>query len=196
MSLASTVRNHAIGIGFKGAARFARLQRDVSRLGKPRLGNVDHVTIPVPDLDRAKEFYCDVLGGACFMTIDDAALARFHRPPAPNDGEGAHHHSVYFGGSTRVDLFLQHSGQAQPTHGHPHLAFGSTPADMLRWKRLLESRGVPVDGPVRLGPPGQASMYFNDPFGNHIEITCFGFSQPIEIRAPEMARLVWRDPAA
>jgi hypothetical protein len=35
--------------------------------------------VPVTDLDRAMRFSCDLLGGIRFMTVDDAALARFGR---------------------------------------------------------------------------------------------------------------------
>jgi len=31
-----------------------------------------------------------------------------------------------------------------------------------------------VAGPTRPGPPGQASFYFNDPFGNHLELVTLG----------------------
>ena len=53
------------------------------------------------------------------------------------------------------------------------------------------SEGVPIEGPLRLGPPGQASIYFNDPFGNRLEITCFGFAGAVEERPPVSTRLVW-----
>jgi hypothetical protein len=62
---------------------------------------------------------------------------------------------------------------------------------LLKWKALLESRGVPTEGPLQLGPPGHASLYFNDPFGNHLELQYLGFSKPIPIRPPVMAKLAW-----
>jgi catechol-2,3-dioxygenase len=100
--------------------------------------------------------------------------------------------SVYLGGSTRVDLFLQSSGQPAATNGHPHYAFRVPPRHLLKWKTLLESRGVPTDGPLQQGPPGQASLYFNDPFGNHLELECMGFSKHIPVRPPVMANLTWK----
>jgi catechol 2,3-dioxygenase-like lactoylglutathione lyase family enzyme len=127
------------------------------------------------------------------MTVDDETFKRFGRPPAANGGEGSHHVSVYLGGSTRVDLFLQRSGQPNPASGHPHYAFRVPPRDLLKWKARLESRGVPTDGPLQLGPPGHASVYFNDPFGNHLELECMGFGKPIPVRPPVMAQLVWKE---
>jgi catechol 2,3-dioxygenase-like lactoylglutathione lyase family enzyme len=99
--------------------------------------------------------------------------------------------SLTLGGATRVDLFLQQAGQPALERGHPHFAFRVPPGDMRRWKQRLETHGVPTDGPIQLGFPGQASLYFNDPSGNHLEIVTTGFGQPIPIRPPELARLAW-----
>lgn len=186
------LRNVLIGRGFAAWAWLVRARRRLARLGHPRLGALEHVTIPVQDLALARRFYCDILGGAYFMTVDDETFRRFGRPPAADGGEGAHHVSVYMGGSTRLDLFLQHSGQPAAQQGHPHFAFRARPRHMLRWKRVLDQAGVPSDGPIQLGPPGQASLYFNDPFGNHLEMTCLGFGKDIPIRPPLMAALEWR----
>jgi catechol 2,3-dioxygenase-like lactoylglutathione lyase family enzyme len=90
-----------------------------------------------------------------------------------------------------VDLFLQSKGQPAPAQGHPHFAFRVAPGDMRRWKECLEARGIPTEGPLQLGFPGQASLYFNDPSGNHLEIVTHGFAEPIPIRPPEMTGLEW-----
>jgi extradiol dioxygenase family protein len=91
-----------------------------------------------------------------------------------------------------VDLFLQNYGQATSTQPHPHYAFHVPARDLPKWKARLEASGVPTDGPLQLGPPGQASLYFNDPFGNHLELTCFGYVDKIPVRAPQMSKIVWR----
>jgi catechol 2,3-dioxygenase-like lactoylglutathione lyase family enzyme len=185
----SSFGNRLIGLAFHARIRLVRLRRVLQSFGRPRLHGVDHVTIAVTDLAEARRFYCDLLGGTLMMTIDDAALARFGRPPAPNGGEGSHHLSLYLGGATRVDLFLQHAGQPAPTIGHPHYAFQVAPGELLGWRARLAAAGVRLDGPLRLGPPGQASLYFNDPFGNHLELTCLGFTGAVEQRIPNMAAL-------
>jgi catechol 2,3-dioxygenase-like lactoylglutathione lyase family enzyme len=185
------LRNQLIRVVFDARARSIRSRRTLRLLGRPRLGVLDHITIPVHDLATARKFYCDVLAAAYSMTVDDETFRRFGRPPAQNGGEGAHHVSVYFGGATRIDLFLQHSGQPTAASGHPHFAFRVAPRHLLKWKSRLESHGVPTDGPLQLGPPGQASLYFNDPFGNHLELECMGFSKAIPIRPPVMANLAW-----
>lgn len=185
------LRNQLVRAVFDLRAWSIRQRRILRLLGRPRLGALGHITIPVRDLAIAREFYCDVLGAAYSMTVDDETFRRFGRPPAQNGGEGAHHVSVYFAGATRVDLFLQRSGQPPATSGHPHIAFRVAPRHLLKLKARLESRGVPTDGPLQLGPPGQASLYFNDPFGNHLELECLGFSKVIPIRPPAMANLTW-----
>jgi catechol 2,3-dioxygenase-like lactoylglutathione lyase family enzyme len=187
-----SIRNQIIRIAFEIRVRVIRLRRTLRQLGRPRIGALDHVTIPVRDLGLARRFYCEVLGAAYAMTVDDETFRRFGRPPAKDGGEGSHHISVYLGGTTRVDLFLQRSGQPAPTAGHPHFAFHVPPRHLLKWKALLDSHGVPTEGPLQLGPPGQASLYFNDPFGNHLELVCLGFSKPIPVRPPVMADIAWK----
>ena len=187
----TAIRVRLIGRGFQALAWSVRVRRALGALGKPRLRGLEHLTIPVTDLGAARRFYCDVLGGAVLMTVDDDMLRKLGRPPAPNKGEGSHHVSVYLGGATRVDLFLQHAGQPPATIGHPHYAFAVPARDLPAWQRRLAAEGVPVDGPLRLGPPGHASIYFNDPFGNHLEITCMGFTGAVEHRPPIGARMAW-----
>jgi len=190
-AMVTALRNRLVGAFFELRIWWLRLGRGLASIGRLHLGSLDHVTIPVKDLTLAREFYCDVLGAVHFMTVDDETFRRFGRPPAPNNGQGAHHVSVYMGGTTRLDLFLQDTGQPPPTSGHPHFAFKVSPKGMRAWRSALQARGIPSDGPVQLGPPGQASLYFNDPFGNHLEITCMGYGETIPVRPPIMARLTW-----
>ena len=185
------VRNSIIAIIWQAKILVARAKHMLSSLIRPCIGSVEHVTIPVRDLPTAKRFYCDVLGATHFMTVDDAVLQKFGRLPAARGGQGSHHISVYLGGATRVDLFLQETGQPVSHNGHPHFAFKVSPFKLSKWKQILEGKGIPTDGPIRLGPPGQASLYFNDPFGNHLEITCFGYPVELQIRPPEMSSLEW-----
>jgi catechol 2,3-dioxygenase-like lactoylglutathione lyase family enzyme len=185
------LRNRMVAAGFMTRTLAVRARRAVRCLGRPRIGRLEHVTIPVKDLAKARRFYCDLLGAAFLMQVGDATFKRFGRPPAGNGGQGAHHISVYFGGTTRIDLFLQERGQPDSTIGHPHYAFLVPTGQLMTWKRALDRNKVPSDGPIQLGPPGQASLHFDDPFGNHLELTCMGFSQPIPIRSPEISHRNW-----
>ena len=105
------IRNQMIRVAFATRTRLIRFRRTWQLLGRPRIGALDHVTIPVRDLTLARRFYCEVLGAAYAGMVDDETFRRFGRPPAPNGGEGSHHISVHLGGSRRIDLFLQSSGQ-------------------------------------------------------------------------------------
>ena len=185
------IRSKMVALAFGLLARRTRARRRLALLFRPRVRAIDHVTLPVHDLALARKFYCDVLGAGHFMTVDDAMLARFGRPPAPNGGEMAHHVSVYLGGSTRVELFLQRGGQPPPRYGHPHMAFRVTPRTFKTWQAKLDEVGIPYEGPLRIGIPGQASLYFNDPSGNRLEILCLGYGTAVPERAPIPERLVW-----
>ena len=185
------LRNKLIALGFRARSLGVRTRRVLGGLGRPRMRIVDHITIPVHDLAVARRFYCEVLGASYLMTVDDETLKEHGRPPAANYGEGSHHISVLLDGETRIDLFFQRSGQPSPGLGHPHYAFRVPAGEMLKWKSRLESRGVPTEGPLQLGPPGQASLYFNDPSGNHLELVTLGFTGSVEVRPPEMTRLSW-----
>src|SRR4029450_1646290 len=88
IAMGPAIRNRLIGYGFKTWAWSVRTRRLLGALGRPRLRGVEHFTIPVKDLAVARRFYCDVLGGALMMTIDDDALKKFGRPPGPDGGEG------------------------------------------------------------------------------------------------------------
>jgi catechol 2,3-dioxygenase-like lactoylglutathione lyase family enzyme len=160
------------------------------RLGPTVIG-VDHVTFPCRDLRVAEDFYLGVLGGRVLMRVDAAFLRKVGRS---DDAEGAIHTSLVFSGGPRIDLFVQRDGQPPALAGHPHIAFAVSPGEMLRWKGRLNDAGVPTFGPTRLGPPGQASLYFNDPFGNHLELVTHGFVPEIPVGPPDMASLAyeWR----
>jgi catechol 2,3-dioxygenase-like lactoylglutathione lyase family enzyme len=157
-----------------------------------RVRCVDHLTIPCRDLRVAEDFYIGVLGARVLMRIDEAFLRKVGR--AADADAGAIHISLVFSGGPRIDLFIQQDGQPPSLAGHPHHAFFVSPGDMLRWKERLGEAGVPTFGPTRLGPPGQASLYFNDPSGNHLELVTHGFVPDIPVGAPDMATLgyEWR----
>jgi catechol 2,3-dioxygenase-like lactoylglutathione lyase family enzyme len=147
---------------------------------------IGHVTVPVKDLELAEQFYIGLLGGSVLMRIDANFLERVGRPSDPR----AFHTSVTFGSETRLDLFLQDEGQPPAWSGHPHIAIRVRPESLMAKIEKLREHGIPVDGPNRLGPPGQASAYFNDPFGNHLEFETHGYEGEVKIGPPDMARLV------
>jgi catechol 2,3-dioxygenase-like lactoylglutathione lyase family enzyme len=158
----------------------------------PRVFALDHVTIPCRDLRVAEDFYVGLLRARVMLRIDESFLRKVGR--FADADAGAIHTSIVFSGGPRLDLFIQPNGQPPALAGHPHHAFAIAPGAMLGWKRRLNDAGVPTFGPTRLGPPGQASLYFNDPFGNHLELVTRGFVPNISVGPPDMEALAyeWR----
>lgn len=157
------------------------------RLRRPwggKLGFIDHITIPCRDLRVAEEFYVGLLAARVMLRIDEPMLRRMGRP-AEEIAESVHL-SLAFGSGARLDLFQAPDGQPPYRSPHPHIALRVSAGEMLRWKARLNARGVPTFGPTRLGPPGQASLYFNDPSGNHLEIVTLGFTGETLVGAPDM----------
>ena len=164
-----------------------------------RVLGVDHFTLPVTDMARAERFYIGLLGAELILRVDEAFLSLVGGPMPPErraELEGPTspiHTSIRLGESPRIDLFLQRSHRPSPLP-HPHFAFGVRAEELISLRAVLNQAGVPTDGPRRLGPPGQASLYFNDPFGNHLELTTMGFFDPVPVGAPDLSQLdyEWR----
>jgi catechol 2,3-dioxygenase-like lactoylglutathione lyase family enzyme len=161
---------------------------------RPRVQQIDHVTIPCKDLAAAERFYVGLLGARIMLRVDGELMRRMGRP-AEEAARGTHI-SVVFDAGPRLDLFQYGQGQPPPLADHPHVALAVSPRDLIEWRAKLEAAGIPTDGPRRLGPRGQASLYFNDPSGNHLELTALGFTGPLPVGAPTMAKLLPRTAAA
>lgn len=174
------------------------LSSDLSSL-RGRVLGVDHFTLPVRDMALAERFYLGLLGAELIMRVDEEFLLRVGGPMPPErraelgGPNSPIHTSIRLGESPRIDLFLQPAHRATVLP-HPHFAFAVRAEDLVALAAVLNRAGVPTDGPRRLGPPGQASLYFNDPFGNHLELTTMGFYAPIPVGAPDLSRLdyEWR----
>lgn len=157
---------------------------------------VDHVTIPVADMERAERFYVAVLGAELLERFDAATFLKY-RPGREDELAGKNsplHLSVRFGAGPRLDLFLQDYGQPSVEQAHPHVAFEVDGPNLDAVKAHLLSAGIPVDGPRRLGPPGQASLYFFDPFGNKLEFMTSAYPGHAPVGAPNWKAIAyeWR----
>ena len=147
------------------------------------------MTLPVGDLEAAEAFYVGVLGAKVVLRVTEKMLENLGRGA---EATKAKHITVQLGDSPRIDLFPQGHGWPKADQDHPHIAWNVAPEDLLALQKLLEENGCVTDGPRRLGPPGQASVYFYDPFGNHLELACMGFQGEILTGAPDMAALAKR----
>jgi catechol 2,3-dioxygenase-like lactoylglutathione lyase family enzyme len=171
----------------RGFFAWHKLAHRVAAAFGMRVRGVDHVTLPCKDLAAAEGFYVGVLGARVMLRVDADFMRQMGRP-AEEAARGTHI-SVVFDGGPRLDLFQYDEGQPPALSDHPHLALAVSPKELLAWRARLEGAGVRTDGPRRLGPRGQASLYFNDPSGNHLELTALGFQGALPLGAPDMARL-------
>lgn len=147
----------------------------------PLLAGVQHIGIPVRDLDRSLRFYQQVLGCELLFTTEGSGpdLARMLAVP---DAE------VRFAflrlGDTLIELlhYLTPAGQSYDRRnadvGACHVAFKV--ADIDAACRALEQRGVVFNAPplrIAAGPlAGYAFVYFTDPDGIPLEL----FETPAE----------------
>jgi len=114
---------------------------------------VYEVAIPVRDLERAEQFYRDVLG--LEVGLRDA---------------------------TRPWVFMRAGGQGgmivlQETPGEwapLHFAFTVDAADVAHAAETLQQRGVAIVGPLRHEWIPATSVYFADPDGHDLELCAAG----------------------
>lgn len=154
-----------------------------------RITAIDHLTVPVHDLDAAQRFYVGVLGATLRERFDAETFLRY-RPGREDELRGPNsplHLSVQLGAGPRVDLFVQPDGQPAIARANPHLAFEVDGLDDAI--AHLVAAGVAIDGPRRLGPPGQASVYFFDPSGNKLELMTHAYGRELAIGAPDWIAL-------
>jgi len=191
--IAKLVRK-GVAIGVRIFIAWNRLRYRLSFPWRAKLKHPDHITVPCRNLKVAEDFYVGLLGARIALRIDKKVLMRLGWSEEEVETQRAAHLSLTLDAGPRIDLFEYPQGlPREQAVMHPHLAFMVSPGDFLAWKCRLEARGVITAGPTQLGPPGQASFYFNDPFGNHLEIVTIGFiDAELPIRLPDRARLNYR----
>ncbi len=128
---------------------------------RPRFSAMAHASLPVRDLEQAKRFYTEVLGGRLILNL-----------PEFIEVEVA---GMIFGFST-------HSGRVQaPDAEYPHIAFYIESQQFLPMQRWLDEHGVKTHALwTRNGREGL--MYFKDPSGNLFEIYCKRFDGADELQ--------------
>ncbi|MET0253818.1 MAG: VOC family protein [Terrimicrobiaceae bacterium] len=119
---------------------------------RPKLGRLNHASIPVRNLNEAKRFYTEVLGGEVILESN------------PKFAE------VRVGGAV-FGLSEQEGGWTAPSAEFPHYAFTMTGEDFYPFIEHLKACGVQTHHPwTRHGV--EALMYFRDPSGNLLELYC------------------------
>ena len=120
--------------------------------GPPPVSGISELVLEVADLDRAREFYRDVLG--------------FEETLYGEGREGRYWYLI--GDSARLGLWTPQVGLAGGRGGaHVHFALHVSDWEIDRLLDRLRGREVDVEGLVQLGP-GRA-LYVTDPDDNVVE---------------------------
>src|SRR5579884_2808879 len=126
------------------------------------LKGIDHIVLPVADVDRALAFYHGVLG----LAVEREAEFRAGQIGFP---------SVRLDARFVIDL-VPRRGEAPPGRNLEHFCLVTEAEDLSAVAAALARQGVPVlRGPVeRWGAQGMAmSIYVQDPDGNEVEIRTY-----------------------
>jgi catechol 2,3-dioxygenase-like lactoylglutathione lyase family enzyme len=160
-----------------------------------RLLHLDHFNVPVRDLEVARRFYCEVLGGE--VVVEAIWLGH-------NQGRvrGAHLDIQLFPGEANLNAFWQPWGFPATDQVFPHRAFRV--ADAAKLDELLarlERAGVPTvlvtKKQAKEGEQVPVSLYFHDPDGNQLELRCeaYPYSRDMQVGAfdPGAQYYPWRE---
>lgn len=159
----------------------------------PPIDGFGHLTAPVGDLQKAEAFYVTLLGARLVRRFDRETFLKF-RPERAHEADADNsplHLAVQFPDAPELHLFLQRGLPKRVPAPHPHLAFNVDADALDPFVARLRAAGVPLDGPRRLGPPGHASVYFADPFGNTLELVSMGYPGAVKEGPPDVSTLGW-----
>jgi catechol 2,3-dioxygenase-like lactoylglutathione lyase family enzyme len=110
------------------------------------------ISVPVRNIEEAKQFYLGVLGGDLVHDGEDYAEVVF--------------------GSFVIGLGKQDKGATLPEMEYPHYAFTVASDQFMGAKQRLDSLGIPTHEPWTREGSTCALMYFRDPSGNQFELYC------------------------
>ncbi len=152
------------------------------------ISGLHHITIVCSNAQRTIDFYTGVLGLRLVkLTVNFDAPESYH---------------LYFGDETgrpgTAITFFEWAGapKGQPGIGGTHHYALRVPTydGLLKWKRRLVDRGLPVDGP--LDRHYFKSIYFRDPDGTIVEIATDGPGWAIDEAAEQIGSAFREPPAA
>ncbi len=130
-----------------------------------RVSHVLETALYVDDMERAVEFYQEVLGlrplmigerMSAFSAGEETVVLLFHRGATAEGLE------------TEGGWIPPHGGQ-----GAQHVAFAIPLGALGVWREFLEEVGVPIESEVRW-PRGGVSLYIRDPDGHSVELATPG----------------------
>jgi catechol 2,3-dioxygenase-like lactoylglutathione lyase family enzyme len=118
---------------------------------------IDHIAIPVRDLQRNQDFYLDVLGLKYKTT---------RRNP-----DGSPRQTYVLAGDNIIGLHWPGVLAGSSTSSGPRIGVYVSPERLAQDCENLKATGHPFRGPIEHGDdtPFVQSIYFDDPDGNHLE---------------------------
>jgi catechol 2,3-dioxygenase-like lactoylglutathione lyase family enzyme len=125
------------------------------------LEGLDHVVLLVRDMERARHFYCDVLGCAAERALPEHGMLQLRAGASLID---------------LVDVGGEEGSWARPPveggRNVDHVCIATGPWDEAAMRAHLAANGVAiVEEGIRYGAQGDGlSFYVSDPFGNVIEL--------------------------
>lgn len=128
--------------------------------GRLRSGvqTIDHIAIPVRDLDANQDFYLDTLG----LKLKTRRL----------NPDGSARQAYVLAGENIIGLHLPGvSAGVSPSSG-PRIGANVSEQRFTETEKKLKAKGHPYRGPVEhpQGSPLKVSIYLDDPDGNHLEL--------------------------
>lgn len=146
---------------------------------------IHHLAISVPDLGKARDFYCDVLG---FEIAEEFDFGPDEESERVTRVKGAQADVMMLrAGNMHVEVFEYKNDGVQPQaaerpvcdHGFTHFAL-EVDGDIQQVYEALEEAGVEWHSPVvgSLDEEGYMVTYGRDPFGNVIEIQKLSTDNP------------------
>jgi catechol 2,3-dioxygenase-like lactoylglutathione lyase family enzyme len=119
--------------------------------------NIDHIAIPVRDLERNQAFYVDVLGLGFKTTRRNA--------------DGSPRQAYVLAGENIIGLHLPGVQARSSASGAPRIGVCVSDQRLVQACENLRAAGHPFRGPIEQGEntPFTQSVYLDDPDGNHLE---------------------------
>lgn len=127
---------------------------------KIKLTGIDHFALNVRNMDRAIQFYQDVLGFKVVTKDTTRSGFKHYELDAGN---------VFIALFEQPDLNLQEGQKIMTYDGFLHFAFGAHKDQMASTIEALKEKGIELDGEPRIYESG-TSIYFYDPDGHQLEI--------------------------
>ena len=121
---------------------------------------MDHIALPVGDLDVAEDFYTRIMGGEVVRRIGDTE----------SDKKSGRVPQVIIKVADSVKFNLTAAAPDVPEGHFPHWAFMGRFEDIDEWIETFKKEGIKHYGPYGHGGVGRLSLYFHDPVGYLFEL--------------------------